>query len=59
MQRIPCIGRLSRDCLKEAEIHYNVEFDLDHSQDAKRHQDVIIDYVMKRQLEIWVRGRAA
>ena len=44
--------------LEEVGIHYNVEFTLD-PEDTRRQQDVIIDYVLKRQQQIWLRGKAA
>ncbi len=44
--------------LEEEGIHYNVEFALELG-DARRHQGVINDYVLKRQLEIWLRAKAA
>jgi len=44
--------------LEEVGIHYNVEFTLDPG-DARYQQGVINDYVLKRQLEIWLRAKAA
>ena len=44
--------------LEELGIHYNVEFTLD-PDDARHQQGVINDYVLKRQLEIWLRAKAA
>ena len=44
--------------LDELGIHYNVEFTLD-PDDAQHQQGVINDYVMKRQLDIWLRAKAA
>ena len=44
--------------LEEVGIHYNVEFTLELG-DARSHQGVINDYVLKRQLEIWLRAKAA
>ena len=44
--------------LDELGIHYNVEFTLDPG-DAQRQQGVINDFVLKRQLDIWLRAKAA
>ena len=43
------IGNICHRRVAGEEIHYGIEFDLEQSEDPKRQQNAITDYVMKRQ----------
>ncbi len=43
------IGNIRHRRVAGEEIHYGIEFDLEQSEDPKRQQNAITDYVMKRQ----------
>ena len=45
--------------LTAAEILYGIEFDLERSENPRRQQDAVIEYVMKRQRECLRQGKAA
>ena len=52
-------GNILNRHLEDQGVRYNIVFDLAEPHDARKQQDLIIDYVMSRQREMWVRARAA